>query len=228
MAMNELSPTTTTHLSPLSRDHAYIRNNPAPAYWALSPYLVHQHTDASCSLATATMLLNGARALDGTARLGDFIGERSLLDRLADDHWRREITPPDGNGLSTEELTEKLGGCLSLYNLSGWTVVPHLVSAADRGTADAFRAELEAMERDGDRLIGANYHLATTYGDDWDIGHFSPIGAYDAGSDRVLLLDVWKEDYEPSWLPLERLLAGMAIPSVRTGALRGTVTLRRR
>ena len=83
------------------------------------------------------------------------------------------------------------------------------------------------MERMGDRLIGANYHLATTYGDAWDIGHFSPIGAYDPGSDRVLLLDVWKEDYEPCWLPLDRLLAGMAIPSAKTGALRGYLVLKR-
>jgi hypothetical protein len=54
--------------SPLSRDHDYIRAHTAPAYWALAPHLIHQHTDASCSLATATMLLNGIRALDGTAQ----------------------------------------------------------------------------------------------------------------------------------------------------------------
>src|SRR4051794_22392529 len=121
--MNELSkpsiatPLESNGLSPLSRDHAYIQSHPAPAYWALSPYLLHQHTDASCSLATATMLLNGARTLAGTARLGDFIGERSLLDRLADDLWRKAVTPPDGNGVSTEELVGKLERCLALYGL---------------------------------------------------------------------------------------------------------------
>ena len=226
--MNELSKTAVAHaLSPLAHDHAYIQQNPAPAYWALSPYLIHQHTDSSCSLATATMLLNGARALDGVAKLGDFIGERGLLDRLGDDHWRREVTPPEGNGLSTEELNEKLARCLPLYALANWSVTQRLVAAADRAALDMLRQDLIEMERKGDRLIGANYHLATTYGDDWDIGHFSPIGAYDAAQDRVLLLDVWKQDYEPSWLPLERLLAGMAIPSARTGALRGYLVLKR-
>jgi hypothetical protein len=226
--MNELSRTTAvTGLSPLSRDHAYIQQNPAPAYWALSPYLIHQHTDSSCSLATATMLLNGARAFDGVGQLGAFIGERGLLDRLEDDHWRKEIMPPEGNGLSTEELVGKLERCLALYALSTWSVTQHLVSAADREATDAFRHDLTEMESRADRLIGANYHLATTYGDNWDIGHFSPIGAYDAARDRVLLLDVWKQDYEPCWLPLERLLAGMAIPSNKTGALRGYLVLRR-
>jgi hypothetical protein len=173
------------------------------------------------------MLLNGARALDGAARLGAFISERGLLDRLADEHWLREVTPPDGNGLSTAELAGKLDQCLALYGLSNWMVTPHLVAAADGNAMSTFRRELALMEGMGDRLIGANYHLATTYGDDWDIGHFSPIGAYDPDTDRVLLLDVWKADYEPCWLPVERLLAGMAIPSARTGALRGYLTVKR-
>jgi hypothetical protein len=226
--MNELSPTATSHLSPLSRDHAYIRNNPAPAYWALSPYLLHQHTDASCSLATATMLLNGARAMDGQAEIGQFVSEHRLLERMADPDWQREITPPDGNGLSLVDLCDKMIRALAFYDLSGWQVEHCIVDAADDATADAFRAALTAMETAGDRLLAGNYHLATTYGDQWDVGHFSPIGAYDAASDRVLLLDVWKADYEPSWVDLRRLLTGMVPVSTLTGTPRGYLTLRRR
>ena len=226
--MNELSPTTTNHLSPLSRDHAFIRNNPTPAYWALSPYLLHQHTDASCSLATATMLLNGARAMDGQARIGQFVSEHRLLERMADPDWQREITPPDGNGLSLVDLHDKMIRALALYDLSGWQVEHCIVDAADDATADAFRAALTAMETAGDRLLAGNYHLATTYGDQWDVGHFSPIGAYDAASDRVLLLDVWKADYEPSWVDLRRLLTGMVPISKLTGTPRGYLTLKRR
>src|SRR5215831_9355354 len=107
--MNEIAkPATIPAISPLSRDHGYIQSNPAPAYWALSPYLIHQHTDASCSLATATMLLNGVRTLDGHARIGQFVSERNLLERIADPDWQREITPPDGNGLSLVELKAKM------------------------------------------------------------------------------------------------------------------------
>jgi hypothetical protein len=225
--MNELSPSATAHLSPLSGDHAYIQKNPAPAYWALAPHLIHQHTDASCSLATATMLLNGARALDGHAQIGQFVSEHKLLERMADADWQREITPPDGNGISLVALGEKLPRTLALYGLHGWSVDVHTVSAADVPTAEAFRAELVAMETKGDRLLAGNYHLATTYGDQWDIGHFSPIGAYDASSDRVLLLDVWKADYEPSWVPLMRLLQGMTQISPLTNNARGYLVLRR-
>jgi len=223
--MNELSKPAT--LSPLSRDHAYIQNHPAPAYWALSPYLIHQHTDASCSLATATMLLNGARAMDGRAQIGQFVSERNLLERMADADWAREITPPDGNGLSLVGLYEKMGRALALYDLSGWQVEHCIIDAADAPSAGAFRAALTAMEAEGDRLIAGNYHLATTYGDQWDVGHFSPIGAYDAARDRVLLLDVWKADYEPCWVDLMRLLTGMVPVSPVSGTPRGYLTLRR-
>jgi hypothetical protein len=226
--MNDLTkPEVAAGLSPLSRDHAYIQRNPAPAYWALSPYLIHQHTDSSCSLATATMLLNGARAMEGQAQIGQFVSEHKLLDRMADADWQREITPPDGNGISLVALGEKMPRALALYGLHGWSVDVRTVAAADAPTAEAFRAALTAMEAKGDRLIAANYHLATTYGDQWDIGHFSPIGAYDASRDRVLLLDVWKADYEPSWVPLTRLLHGMTQISPLTNNARGYLVLRR-
>ena len=213
--------------SPLSRDHDYIRAHPAPAYWALSPHLIHQHTDASCSLATATMLLNGIRALDGTARMGEFVSEQSLLERMDDPHWAREIVPPDGNGVSLLEFSEKMARIMPLFGITGWTPSHRIVSAVDEAEVAELRAELNAMERHGDRLIAGNYHLATTYGDSWDIGHFSPIGAYDAARDRVLLLDVWKRDYEPSWVDLTRLLRGMSLISPISGTPRGYCVVKR-
>jgi hypothetical protein len=226
--MNELSkPIDASQLSPLSLDHAYIQKNPAPAYWALSPYLLHQHTDCSCSLATATMLLNGARAMDGVAQIGQFVSERGLLERMADPEWEKGITPPDGGGASLVELRHKLERAVALYALSGWSVEHCIVESDDAATGAAFRAHLAAMERAGDRLLAGNYHLATTYGDSWDIGHFSPIGAYDAATDRVLLLDVWKADYEPSWVDRTRLLKGMVPISPLTGTPRGYLVLKR-
>jgi hypothetical protein len=173
------------------------------------------------------MLLNGARAMDGVSRIGRFVSERGLLERMADPEWEKGITPPDGGGASLVELRDKLARALALYDLTGWSVEHCIVAADDAATGAAFRTHLVAMEQQGDRLLAGNYHLATTYGDSWDIGHFSPMGAYDAATDRVLLLDVWKADYEPTWVDRMRLLKAMVPISPLTGTPRGYLVLRR-
>ena len=64
------------------------------------------------------------------------------------------------------------------------------------------------------------------YGDGSDIGHFSPLAAYDSAKDRVLVLDVYKADYEPSWAPVDHLLRALAKPC-EDGKLRGYLIVKR-
>jgi len=59
-------------------------------------------------------------------------------------------------------------------------------------------------------------------------GHISPIGAYDEARDLVLMLDVYKKDYEPVWAPLPRLAKAMATLSRKTGEPRGYAVVKRR
>jgi hypothetical protein len=59
-----------------------------------------------------------------------------------------------------------------------------------------------------------------------DYGHFSPIGAFDPGRDRVLILDVYRVELEPYWVPLRRLFEGMATVSQTDGEARGYLTIR--
>src|SRR5262249_52787768 len=40
----------------------FLRSNEAPDFWALMPYYVHQATERSCSVASATMVVNACRA----------------------------------------------------------------------------------------------------------------------------------------------------------------------
>lgn len=58
-------------------------------------------------------------------------------------------------------------------------------------------------------------------------GHFSPIGAYHARRDLVLVLDVARFKYPPHWVPLERLFNAMHHLDPTTGRSRGWITLRR-
>jgi hypothetical protein len=55
-------------LIPLRTDHAYLRGAPNSAYWTIAPHLIQQCTESSCSLATAVMLINAVRGLEGRRR----------------------------------------------------------------------------------------------------------------------------------------------------------------
>jgi glutathione gamma-glutamylcysteinyltransferase len=56
-------------------------------------------------------------------------------------------------------------------------------------------------------------------------GHFSPIGAYHAASDSVLVLDVARFKYPPYWVPVRDLWRACSMADPITGRARGWFTL---
>lgn len=213
-------------LVPLRMDHAYLRCAPDSAYWSIAPHLIQQRTDCSCSLATAVMLINAIRGREGHLRIGGLVSEESLLDKLADTAWRTAV-PDDGEGLGLAEFAAAMKRALLAYDCAdSWSVVATPVTDAE-AAASGLRAALTEMETSGAGFCAANFHLDLFYGDGVDIGHFSPVGAYDAGRDRVLMLDVYKKDYEPMWAPLPHLATAMATQST-TGEPRGYAAVTRK
>lgn len=213
------------HFSPLAADNAYVRQNPAPNFWALMPHQIHQHTDSSCSLASAVVVLNAARGLAGQNRISGLVSEKGLLDLFDHTDWRAGIAP-DGGGRKLLELADHLEEALAHYGLTGWRVERRIVAEADAATLATLRADLAAMEADTGVFPIANFHLDDYYSDGYDIGHFSPLGAYDAARDRVLVLDVYKASYEPAWAPVPHLLKAMA-HACEDGKQRGYLIIRR-
>ena len=214
-------------LIPLRMDHGYLRGAPESAYWQVAPHLIQQVTDSSCSLATAVMLLNTVRGCEGHLRHTGPVSESSLLDTLGDEVWRAAVAQ-DGNGLSLTEFAAAMERALASFECDGsWRIEIAPVTDAGAATGD-LRAALTQMERDGTGFAAANFHLDLFYGDGSDVGHFSPVGAYDAARDLVLMLDVYKKDYEPVWAPLPRLAKAMATQSRKNGEPRGYALVRRR
>lgn len=92
------------------------------------------------------------------------------------------------------------------------------VFAADV-TLDAFRAEAAAALAAPGRFVVVNYHRAGLGQE--GRGHISPLGAYDAASDRFLLLDVSRYKHPPAWVPAAGLYAAMAMETATPGQSRG-------
>jgi hypothetical protein len=213
-------------LIPLRMDHGYLRGAPDSAYWSIAPHLIQQGTESSCSLATAVMLINAVRGRDGQLRTGEPVSEASLLDKLGDAAWRAAVAQ-DGDGLSLTEFAAAMDRALLACECAGtWSVTIAPVTDADAAISE-LRAALIAMENGNAGFAAANFHLDLFYGDGVDVGHFSPIGAYDPARDLVLMLDVYQKDYEPMWAPLPHLARAMAMPSPK-GEPRGYAVVKRR
>lgn len=59
-------------------------------------------------------------------------------------------------------------------------------------------------------------------------GHFSPIGGYDAETDKALVLDVARFKYPPYWVDLPSLYSAMKPPDSATGLPRGYFLMKRK
>jgi hypothetical protein len=98
------------------------------------------------------------------------------------------------------------------------------VTFAGESSEAEFRAEVAAnLSTSGDWLI-VNYDRRVV-GEEGG-GHISPLGAYDATADMVLLLDVASYKYPPHWLPLSQLFRAMDTPDSESGTTRGWVAVR--
>ena len=203
-------------IEPLSPDDAYLLANPQSPYWSLAPHHIQQMTECSCSLATTVMLLN---ALGATA------DESGLLDRLDDADWRQRIDPDRGHGLPLRFMAERWRAAFAAHDLDGWTAEVFPV-AQPADAIPSLRAALVAAEA-GHAWVAVNFHLNRFYADGSEIGHWSPVAAYDAARDRVLLLDVYRKDYAPHWAPLPHLAEALAVRDPTTNEPRGYAVLRR-
>jgi len=94
---------------------------------------------------------------------------------------------------------------------------------ADQMDLDWLRDLVRAALADPKRRVIANYSRKPL-GQAGD-GHLSPLAAYDEASDSVLLLDVAKFKYPPTWIALIDLLGALRTTDPDSGKSRGVVVV---
>ena len=90
-------------------------------------------------------------------------------------------------------------------------------------TVESFREIVTATLSDPAKRLVVNFDREVLGQE--GTGHISPIGAYDAATDSVLILDVARYKYPPVWLSLEGMLAAMMPADSSSGKSRGTVVI---
>jgi hypothetical protein len=202
-----LQPRYVTGVSSIIDSHEYIRQHAAPIYWKMSPFYVSQRNDTSCSLASATMLVNASRINDVVSANQELATQDKLLAKVNDKTWAKGVAP-DGDGITLDQMYSFLPKALEAYGVHHFNIEVVHVNNTPKD-ADQLHAALVNMENTGNSFIVANFDQ-NFFSGSMVAGHFSPIGAYDAENKRVLIMDVDRALYEPYWAPEKLVLESMA------------------
>ena len=208
--------------TPLSRDHAYFRQADAPDYWALAPYYTAQQDERSCSVASITMIVNGARTTRALGSEDQLASQPLVLGRSGSEAWQRAVGSL-GMGVTLDELAGYAIAALRAYGFASATAE---VLHVDLTVASVTMVHdlLVENERSPTDFLVANFDQGS-YTGDVHAGHIAPVAAYDAARRRVLVLDPDRRWYEPYWVREEVFVAGLATRDPVSGKSRGLLRI---
>ena len=125
----------------------------------------------------------------------------------------------DGDRVLKEGMTlDRYTHFLSLFPVQA------TITHAAGTTLDAFRTLAISTLQTPNEFLVVNYFRP-------DVGqagggHFSPVAAYDAETDRFLILDVTRGKYPPTWVPASRLFTAMQAVDSDSGLSRGFAVIK--
>lgn len=166
-----------------------------------------QARPAFCGVASAVIVLNALRGPSRRLTQASFFNEpaEKIRGSLATSYW----------GMGLEDLAALLR--------------VHGIDAAAFHASDVAVDEFRAMAKQNLRTRGdfmlVNYQRAVL-GEE-PMPHISPVAAYDAATDRLLVLDVAPYKYPPVWVSTEMLWRAMnTVADKKSGKTRGFVVVR--
>jgi len=216
---DDVKPRFGPNATPIEQSTGYLRTHPAPDYWAMMPFYVAQDTDSACSVASIAMLINALRGVPARADI-NLVTEDALRKALGDADWTAE-TAQNGAGVTFAELLKVNAEGLHAYGQDGYEIETFKPADATHDSFMRLQHLLAANERSSKDIALVYFDQGVLTGD-WDGPHISPIGAYDAGSGRVLIMDVDRRYYVPYWSPIGSLLQSLLKPApAKFGPLAG-------
>lgn len=215
----EAAPKLGPNAVPITADSTYLRQAPAPDFWAFAPFVKPQFTSSACSIASVTAAVNGLRGLPAGAA-DKVTTQPDMLQLVGDPDWPR-LSAEGGDGVTFAQLVSFAEKAMVASGLAGYRAAPFKPADASAETLTALRARLAENEASAADALLIYFNQGVVTGD-WDGPHVALIGAFDAASDKVLILEVDQEWYIPYWTPTPVLLEAMLKPtSAEHGVLEG-------
>ena len=179
-------------------------------FLTLASHFTTQVTETFCSLASTAMVLN-ASGIPRPVSTVDSYYHYFDQENLITDRVKATIDMDDVRvrGMTLDTYRQFIGT---------FHVNSRVVHAADTTLADFRRTAARTLRSPHGFLI-VNYQRQAI-GQEAG-GHFSPVAAYDARTDRFLIMDVTRYAYPPVWVPAARLWQGMLAVDSDSGQSRG-------
>ena len=190
-----------------------IESDARTDYGPLAQTFLTQANLAYCGVASATMVLNSLSVPPPPAAgLGSYR------------YWTQENLLPAAAGRSPLTATLVASRGMTLVELDQLLAALGVTVRRLHGDQLSLAALRSLMVRSladpSDRLIVNVERSALGQGRG---GHISPVGAYHASSDSVLLLDVARYRFPAAWIPLADLWRSMRTLDTQSGRARGLV-----
>lgn len=209
----------------LSSNFQYFKTTDHTDFWKIAPYYLPQHNPKACSVASVAMILNALRADDKLTASDELFTSESLL-KLEKEF--ANATGKLGRGMTLDGLQSATQKALDKAYPSKYVVESFRFNALDKEKELVRLKDLLIQnEKDPKNMMIANFLQGTLTGDpEGNIGHISPIGAYDAKSDRVLIMDTDRQYYEPYWISSAKLLEAMNTQDSGAKKARGLIWIK--
>lgn len=183
-------------------------------FFAVQPYVESQQNLAFCGPASMAAVLNSMGI------------PRPPVDALVPYRFftQDNIFTPATEQIKSRSQVAKRGMTLGEFtDFIAQLGVKARLFRADRMDLGRLRAQVRETLANPDERIVVNYSRKPL--GQIGTGHISPLAAYDAASDSVLLLDVAKFKYPPVWIPLADLWEAMRTTDPDSGLSRGVVVV---
>ena len=196
----EVKPKYVATTTRLFQSTEFVRNNPAPDFWALMPYYIPQQDGAACGIASMTMLMNAARVHQNLSASDALVTQKSLVEKTKVDYSMGKLT--------LNKLSETIKKSMTLFGLKGTVEKIHADGSLEQN--EKIHALLLKNEKSDRNFILANFLQSEFTGDaEGAVGHISPVAAFDAKNNKILIMDVDREYYEPYWVSFDTFIKGL-------------------
>lgn len=211
MAQHQPLPSTLVALESPEGQRLFAEAEARADFWPLSEQYVTQRSGNFCGVASAVMVLNALQVpapIDGELGAPFFTQENFWNERAT-----KVLSPKLMPGMTIDQLAD----LVQCHPANAKTV------HAEDSTLDDFRALVAKNLATPDDFIIVNYDRAGVGQE--SMGHISPLGAFDAKADKILLLDVARYKYPPVWADTAALFAAMRTKDPVSGRTRGWVVV---